>query len=218
MGSLLKMDPLPQNTAWPPESRGCFASLRVRGALRGLASSRGRGGLTSSRSGERRGAALGGLFPGADVHRPGAGARARAVRDGWARRIARAPAPAPRERRFGDELSPSSPTCHLFSGNIGPMPEGVRITAASCRLIAHPARELAIAELFAGQKTVATAAQLEQAGLPARSARHRANTGRMHLVYASAPETPSPLPAPTAAASRLAPDPSRAPRGSGRSA
>jgi hypothetical protein len=116
------------------------------------------------------------------------------------------------------KLSPLSPTYDFFSGNIGPMPEGVRITAASCRLIAHPARELAIAELFAGQKTVATAAQLEQAGLPARSARHRANTGRMHLVYASAPETPSPLPAPTAAASRLAPDPSRAPRGSGRSA
>jgi len=90
------------------------------------------------------------------------------------------------------KLSPLSPTYDFFSGNIGPMPEGVRITAASCRLIAHPARELAIAELFAGQQTVATVAQLEQAGLPARSARHRANTGRMHRVYPTVYSTTPP--------------------------
>jgi hypothetical protein len=46
---------------------------------------------------------------------------------------------------------------------------------------AHP--ELAIAELFARQRTVATADQLADLGLSARAVRRRAEIGRLHRIY-----------------------------------
>jgi predicted transcriptional regulator of viral defense system len=72
------------------------------------------------------------------------------------------------------------------------MPEASYLTDAERPLSAHPARELAIAELFARQKTVATVAQLRELGLSQRAASRRAQTGRLYRIYPAVYSTTPP--------------------------
>jgi len=55
-----------------------------------------------------------------------------------------------------------------------------------------PHRELAISELFAGQRTLATLDQLEELGLGRRAVRHRAEIGRLYRVYPAVYSTTPP--------------------------
>jgi hypothetical protein len=59
----------------------------------------------------------------------------------------------------------------------------VRISVPQRPLSAHPARELAINELFARQRTVGSVAQLEALGLSPRAVRRRAKVGRLHRIF-----------------------------------
>ncbi|MDQ6779258.1 MAG: endonuclease domain-containing protein [Actinomycetota bacterium] len=63
------------------------------------------------------------------------------------------------------------------------MPEPMVFPDAGRPKRPHPQRELAIADLFARQKTVATLDQLEELGLGRRAVRHRAAIGRLHCLY-----------------------------------
>ncbi|HEY5316989.1 MAG TPA: hypothetical protein VIJ20_03355 [Solirubrobacteraceae bacterium] len=63
------------------------------------------------------------------------------------------------------------------------MIEGGRFTDEGRPSNAHPARELAIAELMTRQKTLATVEQLEELGLSGRGVRHRAKLGRLYRIY-----------------------------------
>jgi hypothetical protein len=67
--------------------------------------------------------------------------------------------------------------------NIRGVAEPSYLTEAGRPLSTHPARERAIAELFARQRTVATLVQLSGLGLSPRAVRHRAASGRLHRIY-----------------------------------
>ena len=60
-------------------------------------------------------------------------------------------------------------------------------------LSTQPARERAIAALFAGQRTLATLEQLEDVGLAPRSVRHRAQVGRLYRVHPTVYSTTPPV-------------------------
>lgn len=63
------------------------------------------------------------------------------------------------------------------------MSEPVFLSVPGVPQSAHPHRELAIAELFSRQKTIATLGQLEELGLSGRGVRRRAEIGRLHRIY-----------------------------------
>jgi hypothetical protein len=72
------------------------------------------------------------------------------------------------------------------------MPEPVRINVAGGRLFAPAHPELAVADLFARQMTVATLDQLQELGLAPRAVHRRAESGRLYRLYPTVYSTTPP--------------------------